>query len=64
MSLDYKLPWPWRKYHFADQDLLTRWRIEAGEGPPTIEQIARERARNDQMKSRLIRLADGKGGEK
>ena len=60
--LDYSLPWPWRKYHFTDQDQLTRWRIEAAEGPPTVEEIAREKARIEQMKSRLIRLADARRG--
>jgi hypothetical protein len=61
--LDY--PMKGRLFHFAEQDFLTRWRIQKHESlglPPTPEEIARAQTRLVQMRDRLERLAQEYGG--
>lgn len=58
--LDFSLPPPWQKHHFAEQDILTRWRIDKHQAqglPPGPEENAKAEARLVQMATRLQRFA-------
>jgi len=62
-QLDYQLPPPHRVFHFADQPLAVRWRIEAWESThlkyaPSLEEIEAKQAEILRLRARAIALAE------